>query len=209
MMCLFLGVLGVETGLLHKNEMDGTKSQGFVFFMMMAMIMGGYAALTPQMLGSMILPLLAALVCDILSIMLIGALLGPKLGISRPLSMALGMNVMVGFPMNLMISEDVIRFLVRDQEEQERMLSAVGTKMVLGGFVSTTFLSTVAAGFLVGFMQQLVRLGFFAAKRAGGRCSGTAADRGFAKFRRQGAPDLVHSFRHFIERDRKANAGQR
>ena len=105
-MCLFLGVLGVETGLLHKNEMDGTKS-------------------------------------------------------------------------------------------------------LLSGFVSITFLSTVAAGFLVGFMQQLVRLGFFAAKRAGGRCSGTAADRGFAKFRRQGAPDLVHSFRHFIERDRKANAGQR
>lgn len=152
-MCLFLGVLGAELGLLRKNEMDGSKSQGFVFFMMMAMIMGGYAALTPQMLGSMILPLLAALACDILSIMLIGALLGPKLGISRPLSMALGMNVMVGFPMNLMISEDVIRFLVRDQEEQENMLAAVGTKMVLGGFVSTTFLSTVAAGFLVGFLQ--------------------------------------------------------
>ncbi len=152
-LCLFLGVIFAELGFLKKNEMNGTNSQGFIFFMMVAMMMGGYAAFTPQMLVEMLVPLVCVLVCEVGSIVLFCALIGPRFGFSRPMSVAIGFNVMAGFPTNLMLTEDVVSFLTEDQEERAALMSQVGTKMVIAGFTSTTFLATVAAGFLVTLMH--------------------------------------------------------
>ncbi|MBR5474253.1 MAG: hypothetical protein IKU83_02465 [Lachnospiraceae bacterium] len=152
-LCLLLGVVFTEIGFLRKNEMDGTKSQGFIFFMMMAMVMAGYGAFTPEMFLQMLVPLLSVFACEVVSIILICGFLGPKLGFSRPMGISIGLNVMVGFPVNLMISEDVINFLVKEENERKALLSQISTKMVLGGFTSVTFLATIAAGFLVVLMH--------------------------------------------------------
>lgn len=152
-LCLLLGVVFTEIGFLRKNEMDGTKSQGFIFFMMMAMVMAGYGAFTPEMFLQMLVPLLSVFACEVVSIILICGFLGPKLGFSRPMGISIGLNVMVGFPVNLMISEDVINFLVKEENQRKALLSQISTKMVLGGFTSVTFLATIAAGFLVVLMH--------------------------------------------------------
>lgn len=63
------------------------------------------------------------------------------------------LNVMVGFPLNLMLSDDIIGFLVEDPKEQAVLHRQVATRMVIAGFTSVTFLSTVTMGVLVGFIR--------------------------------------------------------
>ena len=66
---------------------------------------------------------------------------------------AICLNVMVGFPLNLMLAQDIIDFLADTDEQKELLNRQVGTKMVIAGFTSVTFLSTVGAGLLVNLMK--------------------------------------------------------
>ena len=84
---------------------------------------------------------------------LASTLTGRLLGISIPMSMALGMNVMVGFPMNMLISQEIIEGLTEDAAERQRLMNEIAAKMVLGGMVTTTFLATLAAGLLAPLMH--------------------------------------------------------
>ena len=152
-LCLLMGILLGELGFLRKDEMDRTKSQGFFFLMMMAMILNGFAAATPEMFAQMVGMLACVLLCEIGSILLLSSLMGRLFGFSQTFSMALGMNVMIGFPVNMMLSEEVIRRLVKDEQERSRLMTQVGMKMVISGFTSLTFLATVTAGTLVNLMK--------------------------------------------------------
>ena len=60
---------------------------------------------------------------------------------------------MVGFPLNMMLAQDIIGFLVKDPEEQNVLNVEIATRMVIAGFTSVTFLSTVTMGVLVGFIR--------------------------------------------------------
>ena len=62
-------------------------------------------------------------------------------------------NIMVGFPLNLMLSGDIIKFLVDDPKEQKVLHRLIATRMVIAGFTSVTFLSTVTMGVLAGFIR--------------------------------------------------------
>ncbi|MCI8513045.1 MAG: hypothetical protein HFI93_00195 [Lachnospiraceae bacterium] len=150
---LFLGVLLGELGFLERGSLEKTQSGGLMNLMMMAMVLSGFSRATPEMFAQVLLPLAAVLICEVGGIFLVSRPLGKWLGFSGPMSFAVALNVMVGFPLNLIISEDVIGYLTEDSEEREYLLSQIGTKMVLGGFTSTTFLATIAAGFLVRLMH--------------------------------------------------------
>lgn len=150
---LFLGVLLGELGFLERGSLDKTQSGGLLNLMMMAMVLGGFSRATPEMFAQALLPLLAVLSCEVGGIFLISRPIGKRLGFSGPMSFAIALNVMVGFPLNLIISEDVIGYLTEDPQEREYLISQIGTKMVLGGFTSTTFLATIAAGVLAQLMR--------------------------------------------------------
>lgn len=151
--CLFLGVLLGELKFLERGSLDKTQSGGLMNLMMMAMVLSGFSRATPEMFAQVLVPLTAVLVCETGGIFLVSGPIGKRLGFSRPMSFAIALNVMVGFPLNLIISEDVIGYLTKDPQEREYLISQIGTKMVLGGFTSTTFLATIAAGFLVELMH--------------------------------------------------------
>lgn len=151
--CLFLGVLLGELKFLERGSLDKTQSSGLMNLMMMAMVLSGFSRATPEMFAQVLAPLTAVLACEVGAIFLVSGPIGKRLGFSRPMSFAIALNVMVGFPLNLIISEDVIGYLTEDEEERAYLISQIGTKMVLGGFTSTTFLATIAAGFLVELMH--------------------------------------------------------
>lgn len=151
--CLFLGVLLSTIKFFPKDEMARSKSQGMFTLMMMASVLNGYANATPAMLISLIKPLVCVLLVDVISIFLITTLVGRLLKFSRPLSFAIGLNVMIGFPLNLMLAQDLIEFMANSPEEKEILNQQLATKMVIAGFTSVTFLSTVGAGILVTLLK--------------------------------------------------------
>jgi len=151
--CLFLGVLFTEVGFLHKDDMDHIGLRKFFMFSMMAGIMTGFANATPQMLRDLCVPLLIVLGCDVLSVLISSCLFAKMFGFSKELACACGLQGMMGFPLNLMISQDIIDSMTENDDYKEVLNSKVSTQLILAGFTSTTVLSVVFAGILVGFMH--------------------------------------------------------
>ena len=151
--CLLLGVALGELGFLRRDEVERTNSKGFLMLLMMSMVLSGFSAATPQMFLQMLAPLAGILLCGMTSILAFAPLLGRLLGFSPAMSIGIGMNIMIGFPMNLLITEDVVALLVKDKAQGRILVDRISTKMIIGGFTSTTFLAVLAAGLLVGLMR--------------------------------------------------------
>lgn len=149
--CLLLGVLFVRIGFLSRNEMERSKSQGILSLMMMINVLNGFSALTPEMFGDLLLPVVCILLTDIISIFILSMLFGKLLHFSRPMGFALSLNVMIGFPLNLMLAQDIVDFLAKNESEKALLNQQIASRMVIGGFTSMTFLSTIGAGLLVNY----------------------------------------------------------
>ena len=147
--CLLLGVVFVELGFYRKNQLDSTRASGFFFFAMMSVVLSGFAAATPQMLLKMLGPLVCVLALDALSLTACSLLMGRLLGFSRWMSVALGFNIMIGFPPNMMISQEIIGYLTDDEEKRSWLMEQIANRMVIAGFTSNTFLANIMAGLLV------------------------------------------------------------
>lgn len=151
--CLLLGVVLTKAGFLYKNIMDQSRSQGMLMLMMMTMVLEGFSTATPEMFKQMLLPVMCVLSVELLSIALNSQLFGRFFGFSREMSFVICQNIMVGFPLNLMLAQDIIGLLVKNPYEKEVLNREIATRMVIAGFTSVTFLSTVTMGVLVGFIK--------------------------------------------------------
>ena len=151
--CLLLGIFLCKIGFFSKDEMDKSKSHGLLTLMMMTMVLNGFSSSTPDMFLSLLGPLCCILFVDVLVIFIISQMIGKFFNFSKPLRFAICLNVMVGFPLNLMLAQDIIEFLARTEEEKAILNRQIGTQMVIAGFTSVTFLSTVGAGLLVNLMK--------------------------------------------------------
>ena len=152
-LALLIGLALASVGFLAKDEMARTKSDGFLFYLLMSSVIAGFGSAKPEMFGQMLPILVLTLAASTAGAILASTLTGRLLGISVPMSMALGMNVMVGFPMNMLISQEIIEGLTEDAAERQRLMNEIAAKMVLGGMVTTTFLATLAAGLLAPLMH--------------------------------------------------------
>ena len=151
--CLVLGVLLTRMGFLYKNIMDQTKSHGMLMLMMTTMVLEGFSTATPEMFKQMLLPVACVLLVELLSIALNSQLFGRFFGFSREMSFVICQNIMVGFPLNLMLAQDIIEMLVKDPGEKEVLQREIATRMVIAGFTSVTFLSTITMGMLVSWIR--------------------------------------------------------
>lgn len=151
--CLLLGAILAYIGFFPKDEMERSKSQGLILVMMMSMLFYGFAGATPQMFQDLMLPFICVLIVDVASIFLFSQIFGKMLKFSKPMSFAISLNIMVGYPMNLMLTQDTIDYLIQDEEEKKYLHQHLSTQMVIGGFTSVTILSTVMAGVLVNLMH--------------------------------------------------------
>lgn len=152
-LCLVLGVVLSEIGFFRRDEFKRTESGGFLFFIMMAMILNSFSASTPAMLLDVLLPIIVVLCTAVLSLSCASLVMGRILGFSPWMSVALGFNIMVGFPVNLMLSQDMINFLTDDEAERSFLMEQIGNRMVLAGFTSTTFLSNTLGPIMATFMR--------------------------------------------------------
>ena len=151
--CLIVGVVLKELGFLKKNELDATNSRGLVFFIMMTAILSGFCGTDAKLMLSVLAPVGCILACDVAAICLFSPVLGRRLGFSREMSMAIGMQIMIGFPLNMMISQDIVSLASGDEEEREKLMASVGTRLVIAGITSLTMLSVIFASLLVPFMK--------------------------------------------------------
>ena len=152
LLCMIFGVLGAQAGFVDKQTLGGSGAEKFFMFLMMANIVSGFGKATPSMLTQMVVPLVVAYVLEIAMLYIVPPLLGRVLGFTRDMSVALGTNVMMGFPLNMMISTEIAENLTEDPEQRKYLGDQIASKMVIAGLSTTTSLAVFAAALVAGWM---------------------------------------------------------
>lgn len=152
LLCMVFGVLGAQVGFVDKRTLVGSGAEKFFMFLMMANIVSGFGKATPAMLTQMVLPLAVGYLAEIALLYIIPPMLGKLLGFSRDMSISLGTNIMMGFPLNMMISTEIAENLTEDPEQRKYLGNQIASKMVIAGLSTTTSLAVFAAGLVASWM---------------------------------------------------------
>ena len=132
----------LETDTLHK-----TNSYGIIMFALMMYIFDGLKTCTPEMLGSIIVPMVGLIVVGVAG-MAIFVFVGAKiLKLSFPLALATALTALYGFPPNAIITESTCDALSKgNAEEKEYLMGKMFAPMIVGGFTTVTITSVIVAG---------------------------------------------------------------
>ncbi len=152
-LCMIFGVLFAAIGFIDHDTINQSGAEAFFFFALMGTVMSGYSRATPQMFAKMLVPLTLVLLLESGVIFVVSPLLGRLLGFTRDMSISLGSNIMMGFPLNIMISNGIAEALTDDPAKRELLQNQIATRMVIAGLSTTTTLAVLTGGLLVNLMH--------------------------------------------------------
>lgn len=150
--CLILGVIFREIGLLDEGELQ--KANGFTFVIggMLTNVFASLANTTPASLLEMIVPLLIVAVIGLGFCGLVSILIGKFMGLSWYMSFAMGVTALFGFPGTFIIPDEVSRSVGETKEETDIIMQNLMPKMVIGGMVSVSIVSVLFAGVMASWV---------------------------------------------------------
>jgi hypothetical protein len=147
-MCLLVGIAFREIGFLEESIMTKANAFGLGMVALMAVIFANLVKATPQMILSLLWPLVCSLVLGLIGIVLSSWILGKLLGYSKEMSIAIGSSALFGFPGTFVISNEVANAVGRTEEEKQAILNEILPKMLVAGFTTVTITSVILAGFM-------------------------------------------------------------
>ena len=144
--CLIFGVLCKEIGFLDENALGKANATGIVMPIITLSIFTNLASATPQMVGSMIVPLLVVIVIGSIAFSVVSILVGKIFGYSWQRSMAIGSSCLFGFPGTVIISNEVSESTGTTAEEKAFINEQIMPKMLVAGMVTVSITSVLVAG---------------------------------------------------------------
>ena len=144
--CLIFGVLCKEIGFLDENALGKANATGIVMPIITLSIFTNLASATPQMVGSMIVPLLVVIVIGSIAFSVVSILVGKIFGYSWQMSMAIGSSCLFGFPGTVIISNEVSESTGTTAEEKAFINEQIMPKMQVAGMVTVSITSVLVAG---------------------------------------------------------------
>lgn len=145
---MLFGLIFTRINFLPKNSLKKSGAEGLIMFGMIATLPASYADLSPAKLLEMIGPILGLLIIGASGIALIAAIIGKFLGYSVPMSVAIGLTALIGYPGTQLLSEDAVSTMSGSDEEKKAALAFILPKMIVGGFVTVTIASVAFAGII-------------------------------------------------------------
>lgn len=148
---LILGVLGTTIGFLDVNSLNKANSYGIVMFALMMYVFDGLKDCTPEMLVSIIVPMLVLIVIGVFGMAVASFIIAKVLKMSFPLAFANGLTALYGFPCDAIITESTCKSLAQTDDEFNFLMSKMFPSMIVGGFVTVTITSVFIAGAFASF----------------------------------------------------------
>jgi len=145
-MCVFMGVITCELGFLEKDIMTKANALGLAMVGLMAVVFASLTQATPEMLKSLLFPIVGSLMMGATGIAIFSSLTGKILGQSMYMSIAIGMSALFGFPGTFILSNEVANANGKTEEERKMILDEILPKMLISGFITVTIASVVLAG---------------------------------------------------------------
>ena len=144
--CLIFGVLLKELGFLDEDALGKANATGIVMPIITLSIFTNLASATPEMVGSMVVPLLVCVVIGTIAFSLVSILVGKLFGYSWQMSMAIGSSCLFGFPGTVIISNEVSESTGTTAEEKAAINAQIMPKMLVAGMVTVSITSVLVAG---------------------------------------------------------------
>ncbi len=147
---LVFGVIFRRINFLPKNALNKAGGYGLCLLALYSLTVNGVAAVTPEGLLQMLYPLVGMLLIGATGIIAGSIVMGKILKYSVPLSIAVGITALFGYPGTEILSREVAGSIEgATNEEKEKALDYIMPKMIVGGFTTVTIASVVFATFIV------------------------------------------------------------
>jgi hypothetical protein len=147
---LILGITLRATGIFKPSVLGGIDAFGLMMIAIMILIFGPLATVKPSDVAELAGPLLIAFVFGILGIGLFAGAVGKLLGYSVPMSVAIGLTSLYGFPGTMILSQEAARGAGETPEEVAAIEGEILPKMIVAGFSTVTITSVIVTSILVG-----------------------------------------------------------
>ena len=149
---LILGIIFTTIGFLDENVLNKANSYGIIMFALMMYVFDGLKDCTPDMLASIIGPMILLIVVGVAGMAILCFIVAKVLKMSFLLSFATALTALYGFPPNAVITEATCTALAQTPEEKEFLMSKMFPPMIVGGFTTVTITSVVIAGVFAGML---------------------------------------------------------
>ena len=143
---LILGVIFTSIGFLDENAINKANSYGIIMFALMMYVFDGLNGCTPEMLSSIIGPMILLIVVGVAGMVILCFIASKILKVSFLMATATALTALYGFPPNAIITEATCTALAQTPEEKEFLMSKMFPPMIVGGFTTVTITSVIIAG---------------------------------------------------------------
>jgi hypothetical protein len=151
---LILGIALRTFGVFKPSVLGGIDALGLMMIAIMILIFGPLATVEPSDVSALASPLVIAFVFGILGIGLFSALVGKLLGYSIPMSVAIGLTALYGFPGTMILSQEAARGAGESPEEVAAIEHEILPKMIVAGFATVTITSVIVTSILAGHIGR-------------------------------------------------------
>ena len=114
------------------------------------LVFGPLATVEPSDLASLAFPLLLAFVFGIAGIAVFAALTGKLVGYTVPMSIAIGLTALFGFPGTMILSQEAAKGAGESAEEVAAIEGEILPKMIVAGFSTVTITSVIVTSIIAG-----------------------------------------------------------
>ena len=149
---LILSVVFSAIGFLDADALSKANSYGILSFALTMYIFDGLKDCTPEMLTTIVVPLIVLVVIGVAGLALTTFIFAKILKLSVPLSFATCLTALFGFPFNVIITESTCNALTEKNDEREFLKDNMLPSMIVGGFTTVTIASVFIAGVFVGLL---------------------------------------------------------
>ena len=144
--CLIFGVLCKELGFLDEDALGKANATGIVMPIITLSIFTNLASATPEMVVSMVVPLLVVIAIGTVAFAVVSILIGKIFHYSWQMSVAIGSSCLFGFPGTVIISNEVSESTGITPEEKAYINAQIMPKMLVAGMVTVSITSVLVAG---------------------------------------------------------------
>ena len=147
---LVFGILLRTFGVFKPSVLAGIDSFGLMMLAIMILVFGPLATVEPSDVAALAWPLILVFVFGVAGIAGFSALVGKLLGYSIPMSVAIGLTSLYGFPGTMILSQEAAKGAGESPEEVAAIEHEILPKMIVAGFSTVTITSVVVTSIIAG-----------------------------------------------------------
>jgi hypothetical protein len=147
---LIFGIVLRSAGVFKPSVLTGIDSLGLMMLAIMIMVFGPLATLKPADLAALAGPLAIAFGFGLVGIGAFSLVVGKLLGYSVPMSIAIGLTALYGFPGTMILSQEAAKGAGETPEEVAAIEGEILPKMIVAGFATVTITSVIVTSIIAG-----------------------------------------------------------